>query len=118
MRKTVYWIEGDGIGPDVWKSARPVIDEAIRLSYGDERGFDWRELPAGEKALRESGKLLPEETLEALRGAELAIKGPLGTPVGTGFRSLNVTLRQTLDLYACIRPIRYFRRSSTPSAST
>ena len=58
MRKTVYWIEGDGIGPDVWKSARPVIDEAIRLSYGDERGFDWRELPAGEKALRESGKLI------------------------------------------------------------
>ncbi|HIW79248.1 MAG TPA: NADP-dependent isocitrate dehydrogenase [Candidatus Bilophila faecipullorum] len=114
MRKTVYWIEGDGIGPDVWKSARPVIDEAIRLSYGDERGFDWRELPAGEKALRESGKLLPEETLEALRGAELAIKGPLGTPVGTGFRSLNVTLRQTLDLYACIRPIRYFEGIESP----
>lgn len=114
MRKTVYWIEGDGIGPDVWKSARPVIDEAIRLSYGDERGFDWRELPAGEKALRETGKLLPEETLEALRGAELAIKGPLGTPVGTGFRSLNVTLRQTLDLYACIRPIRYFEGIESP----
>ena len=69
---------------------------------------------AGEKALRESGKLLPEETLEALRGAELAIKGPLGTPVGTGFRSLNVTLRQTLDLYACIRPIRYFEGIESP----
>ena len=91
MRKTVYWIEGDGIGPDVWKSARPVIDEAIRLSYGDERGFDWKELLAGEKALKETGTLLPDETLAALRGAELAIKGPLGTPVGTGFRSLNVT---------------------------
>jgi len=96
MRKTVYWIEGDGIGPDVWKSARPVIDEAIRLSYGDERGFDWKELLAGEKALKETGTLLPDETLAALRGAELAIKGPLGTPVGTGFRSLNVTLRQTM----------------------
>lgn len=114
MRKTVHWIEGDGIGPDVWKSARPVIDEAIRLSYGDERGFDWQELLAGEKALKENGKLLPGETLEALREAELAIKGPLGTPVGTGFRSLNVTLRQTLDLYACIRPIRYFEGIESP----
>lgn len=85
MRKTVYWIEGDGIGPDVWKSARPVIDEAIRLSYGDERGFDWKELLAGEKALKETGTLLPDETLAALRGAELAIKGPLGTPGGHGF---------------------------------
>ena len=114
MRKTVYWIEGDGIGPDVWKSARPVIDEAIRLSYGDERGFDWKELLAGEKALKETGTLLPDETLAALRGAELAIKGPLGTPVGTGFRSLNVTLRQTLDLYACIRPVRHFEGLETP----
>lgn len=114
MRKTVYWIEGDGIGPDVWKSARPVIDEAIRLSYGDGRGFDWKELLAGEKALKETGTLLPDETLAALRGAELAIKGPLGTPVGTGFRSLNVTLRQTLDLYACIRPIRYFEGIESP----
>lgn len=114
MRKTVYWIEGDGIGPDVWKSARPVIDEAIRLSYGDGRGFDWKELLAGEKALKETGTLLPDETLATLRGAELAIKGPLGTPVGTGFRSLNVTLRQTLDLYACIRPIRYFEGIESP----
>lgn len=114
MRKTVYWIEGDGIGPDVWKSARPVIDGAIRLSYGDERGFDWKELLAGEKALKETGTLLPDETLAALRDAELAIKGPLGTPVGTGFRSLNVTLRQTLDLYACIRPIRYFEGIESP----
>lgn len=114
MRKTVYWIEGDGIGPDVWKSARPVIDEAIRLSYGDERGFEWKELLAGEKALKETGALLPDETLAALRGAELAIKGPLGTPVGKGFRSLNVTMRQTLDLYACIRPIRYFEGIESP----
>lgn len=114
VRKTVYWIEGDGIGPDVWKSARPVIDEALRLSYGDKRSLDWQELLAGEKALRETGALLPEATLDTLRHAELAIKGPLGTPVGTGFRSLNVTLRQTLDLYACIRPIRYFEGIESP----
>lgn len=114
MRKTVYWIEGDGIGPDVWKAARPVIDEAVRRAYGDSRSFDWVELPAGEKALKESGTLLPDATLEALRHAELAIKGPLGTPVGTGFRSLNVTLRQTLDLYACIRPIRSFPGIESP----
>ena len=104
MRKTVYWIEGDGIGPDVWKSARPVIDEAIRLSYGDGRGFDWKELLAGEKALKETGTLLPDATLAALRG----------TPVGTGCRSLNVSLRQTLDLSACIRPIRYFEGIESP----
>lgn len=114
MRKTVYWIEGDGIGPDVWKGARPVIDEALRLSYGESRTFDWQELLAGEKALKETGTLLPDATLETLRGAELAIKGPLGTPVGTGFRSLNVTLRQTLDLYACIRPIRFFEGIESP----
>ena len=69
MRKTVYWIEGDGIGPDVWKSARPVIDEAIRLSYGDERGFDWKELLAGEKALKETGTPQPAEPLAAGRAA-------------------------------------------------
>ena len=108
MRKTIYWIEGDGIGPDVWKAARPVIDAAVRHAYGEERALEWKELLAGEKALKETGTLLPDDTLEALRHAELAIKGPLGTPVGTGFRSLNVTLRQTLDLYACIRPIRAF----------
>lgn len=108
MRKTVYWTEGDGIGPDVWKSTRPVIDEAIRPSYGNECGFDWEELLAGEKVLKETGMLLPDEILATLRGAELAIKGPLGTPVGTGFRSLNVVLRQTLDLYARIRSIRCF----------
>lgn len=106
MQKKVYWIEGDGIGSDVWKAARPVIDAAISSAYGSERSLEWVELLAGEKALKETGSLLPETTIEALRHADLAIKGPLGTPVGTGFRSLNVTLRQTLDLYACIRPIR------------
>ena len=116
MRKTVYWIEGDGIGPDVWKSARPVIDEAIRLSYGDERGFDWKELLAGEKALKETGTLLPDETLAALRGAELAIKGPLGTPVGTGFRSLNVTSTPASGPSATLKASS--PRSSIPSAWT
>lgn len=114
VHKTVYWIEGDGIGPDVWKGARPVIDAAVRLSYVDGRRLDWQELLAGSKALAECGELLPEATLAALRSAELAIKGPLGTPVGTGFRSLNVTLRQTLDLYACIRPIRHYKGIESP----
>ncbi len=114
MRKTVYWIEGDGIGPDVWKAARPVIDAAVAKTYGDARSIEWKELLAGEKAYAATGEYLPEATMQALRGAELAIKGPLGTPVGKGFRSLNVTLRQTLDLYACIRPIRYFEGIMSP----
>lgn len=108
MRKKVYWIEGDGIGAEVWKAARPVIDTAIAKAYGDERSLDWQELLAGEKAFAATGEYLPAATLETLRSAELAIKGPLGTPVGKGFRSLNVAIRQTLDLYACIRPVRYF----------
>jgi isocitrate dehydrogenase len=114
MRKTVYWIEGDGIGPDVWKAARPVIDAAVAKTYGDARSIEWKELLAGEKAYAATGEYLPEATMQALRGAELAIKGPLGTPVGKGFRSLNVTLRQALDLYACIRPIRYFEGIMSP----
>ncbi|MDR2503824.1 MAG: NADP-dependent isocitrate dehydrogenase [Deltaproteobacteria bacterium] len=114
MRKTVYFIPGDGIGPEVWAASRPVLDAAAAKSYGNGRSFDWRELLAGEKALAECGELLPEATLEALRGAELAIKGPLSTPVGKGFRSLNVTLRQTLDLYACIRPVRHLKGTPSP----
>lgn len=114
MRKTVYWIEGDGIGPEVWKAARPVIDAAVAKAYGDTRSIAWEELLAGEKAFAETGEYLPAATLEALSSAELAIKGPLGTPVGKGFRSLNVTMRQALDLYACIRPIRYFDGIMSP----
>ncbi|WCB47179.1 NADP-dependent isocitrate dehydrogenase [Nitratidesulfovibrio vulgaris] len=114
MRKTVYWIEGDGIGPEVWKAARPAIDAAVEKSYGDSRSIEWKELLAGEKAHRETGEYLPQSTLDTLATAELAIKGPLGTPVGKGFRSLNVTMRQTLDLYACIRPIRYFDGIMSP----
>ncbi|MDR3177319.1 MAG: NADP-dependent isocitrate dehydrogenase [Desulfovibrio sp.] len=112
MRKTVYWIEGDGVGPEIWRAARPVIDAALRLESG--LTLDWTELPAGEKALAETGSPLPEETLRALSQADVAMKGPLGTPVGAGIRSLNVALRQALDLYACIRPIRYFRGVESP----
>ena len=114
MQKTVYWIEGDGIGPEVWRAARPVIDEAVASEYDGERRLEWVELLAGEKAQAAEGTPLPEATLTALRGAELAMKGPLGTPVGTGIRSLNVALRHTLDLYACIRPIRHCGGLETP----
>lgn len=114
MQRTVYYIEGDGIGPEVWRAARPIFDKAVEKAYGSDRRLDWRELLAGEKALAETGELLPEATRKALEQAQYAIKGPLGTPVGTGFRSLNVTLRQTLDLYACIRPIRYYEGISSP----
>ena len=114
MQNTVYYIEGDGIGPEVWQAARPVFDKAVEMAYGTERHIEWQELLAGEKALAETGQLLPEATLRALKEAAFAIKGPLGTPVGKGFRSLNVTLRQTLDLFACIRPIRYYEGVSSP----
>jgi isocitrate dehydrogenase len=114
MHQIVYYIEGDGIGPEIWQASRPVLDAAVEKTYSGQRRLEWRELQAGEKALAETGRLLPEETLRALQGARYAIKGPLATPVGTGFRSLNVTLRQTLDLYACIRPIRYFQGIASP----
>lgn len=114
MQKTVYFIEGDGIGPEVMAVSRPILDAALKKAYNGEHSFEWKELLAGEKAEKESGTRLPEETMKTLAGAELAIKGPLGTPVGKGFRSLNVTLRQTLDLYACIRPIRHFAGVISP----
>lgn len=114
MKKTVYWIEGDGIGPEVSRAARPVIDAAVKKAYNGGFSLEWKELLAGEKAYAECGELLPAETLNALRGAETAVKGPLGTPVGKGFRSLNVTLRHSLDLYACIRPVRHFAGVESP----
>ena len=114
MRKTVYWMEGDGIGPEIWRATQPVLDAAVRRAYGDGRGLDWVELAAGEKAMTATGNPLPQETLDALSKADVAIKGPLGTPVGGGFRSLNVTLRQTFDLYACIRPVRWFEGVCAP----
>lgn len=114
MRKVVYFIDGDGIGPEIMGVARPILDAALKKAYHGEHSFEWREILAGEKAEKETGSRLPRETLDALAKAELAIKGPLGTPVGKGFRSLNVTLRQTLDLYACIRPIRHFAGVASP----
>ncbi|HCU68935.1 MAG TPA: NADP-dependent isocitrate dehydrogenase [Desulfomicrobium sp.] len=114
MKRRVYFIEGDGIGKEVWAAGRPVLDRAVEVAYGDGRGFEWVELLAGKKAFAETGSYLPESTLEALKGADLAMKGPLETPVGKGFRSLNVTLRQTLDLFACIRPIQYFKGIESP----
>jgi isocitrate dehydrogenase len=114
MSTKVYYIEGDGIGPEVWAAGRPVLDAAVEKAYGGARALEWVELLAGEKAYRETGSHLPDETMNALRGAALAMKGPLTTPVGKGFRSLNVTLRQVLDLYACIRPIRYFEGVQSP----
>jgi isocitrate dehydrogenase len=114
MNKTVHYIIGDGIGPEVFKAARPVIDAAVSKAYGDSRKLEWSELLAGEKAYKETGEYLPQSTLDALAKAELAMKGPLGTPVGGGIRSLNVTMRQVLDLYACIRPIKYFQGIESP----
>ena len=113
--QTVYYIQGDGIGPEVSAAARPVLDEAVRVAYSGDRELEWQELLAGEKAYFETGAYLPEETLNRLRHeADVALKGPLTTPVGAGFRSLNVALRQIFDLYACIRPVRYFQGIQTP----
>lgn len=114
MQRKVYWIEGDGIGAEIWQAARPVLDAAVKAEYGTEHSLQWEELLAGEKAMAETDSPLPEATLTALRSADIAIKGPLGTPVGTGMRSLNVALRHTFDLYACIRPIRHYGGLQTP----
>ncbi len=110
----IPFIEGDGIGPDIWRAASRVIDHAVSLCWGDSRRIHWKEVLAGEKAHRETGDWLPEETLEAFRAFRVGIKGPLTTPVGGGIRSLNVALRQQLDLYACVRPVRYFAGVPSP----
>lgn len=110
------FIEGDGIGIDVTPVMRRVVDEALHLAYEDEKRLVWMEVYAGEKAVKlyGEGQLLPEETMDALQRYAVSIKGPLGTPVGSGHRSLNVTIRQRMDLYACVRPIRYFPGTPTP----
>ena len=114
MKHTVYWIEGDGIGPEIWKVTRPVLDAAMQTATNGEEELEWVELLAGEKAMRLTGSPLPQETLDTLKKASVAIKGPLGTPVGGGMRSLNVAMRQAFDLYACIRPVSWFEGISTP----
>jgi isocitrate dehydrogenase len=111
---TVPFIEGDGTGPDIWKAARPVLEAAIRKTYGGEKAIAWQEVLAGEKAFAQTGTWLPEETLQAIRRYGIALKGPLTTPVGKGLRSLNVQLRQELDLYVCLRPVRYFHGVPSP----
>ncbi len=110
----IPFIEGDGIGPDIWNATRRVLDAAVEKAYGGAKKIEWKEILAGEKALEQTGQWLPEETLNAIREYVVAIKGPLTTPVGEGIRSLNVTLRQELDLYACVRPVRYFNGVPSP----
>ena len=113
-RPIVPFIEGDGIGPDIWAATRHVVDSAVARAYGGAHKIAWMEVFAGEKAHEMSGEWLPQETLEALTEFRVAIKGPLTTPVGGGIRSLNVTLRQVLDLYSCIRPVRWIPGVPSP----
>ncbi|MBN2061221.1 MAG: NADP-dependent isocitrate dehydrogenase [Deltaproteobacteria bacterium] len=113
-RPIIPFIEGDGTGPDIWKAARPVIERSVEMSWHGERHIIWMEILAGEKAAKETGQSLPPETIDLLREYRIGIKGPLTTPVGGGFRSLNVALRKLLDLYACVRPVRYFNAVPSP----
>jgi len=110
----IPFIEGDGVGPDIWKASRPVFDAAVRLAYGGKRRVEWIEVLAGEKAFHQTGDWLPEATLDEFRSSLVGIKGPLTTPVGGGIRSLNVALRQTLDLYVCLRPVKYYSGVPAP----
>lgn len=110
----IPFIEGDGIGPDIWAAARKVLDAAVAKSYGGDRTIHWLEILAGEKAFQQTGEWLPQATIDALKKYVVSIKGPLTTPVGEGMRSLNVTLRQVLDLYACVRPVRYYQGVVSP----
>jgi isocitrate dehydrogenase len=108
------FIEGDGTGPDIWRSSVNVFDSAVKKAYGGKRKIAWMEVLAGEKAFRKTGNWLPEDTLAAYRKYLVGIKGPLTTPVGGGIRSLNVALRQELDLYVCLRPVRWFQGVPSP----
>jgi isocitrate dehydrogenase len=110
----IPYIEGDGVGADIWAAARPVFDAAVDTAYDGERAIEWTEVLAGEKAEEQTGELLPDETVETIRDHRVAIKGPLTTPVGAGFRSLNVALRQKLDLYANVRPTYYIDGVPSP----
>lgn len=110
----IPFIEGDGIGPDIWASAQRVLDAAVEKAFGGTRKIVWREVLAGQKAFDKTGEWLPQETLDVIKEHLVAIKGPLTTPVGGGIRSLNVALRQILDLYACVRPVQYFRGVPSP----
>ena len=111
---TIPFIEGDGTGPDIWRASVRVFDAAVERAYAGKKKIHWMEVLAGEKAHTTTGEWMPAESLEAVREFKVAIKGPLTTPVGGGIRSLNVALRQELDLYACIRPVRYFEGVGAP----
>jgi isocitrate dehydrogenase len=113
-RPVIPFIEGDGTGPDIWRAAVRVFDRAVELCWKGKRRIIWKEVPAGEKAFKETKTWLPEETVEAFQDHRVGIKGPLTTPVGEGIRSLNVALRQKLDLYACVRPVRHFPGVPSP----
>lgn len=110
----IPFIEGDGVGREIWQSARIVFDHTVKTIYQGKRKIFWKEVLAGEKAFKQTGNWLPEETLNAFKEYRVGIKGPLTTPVGEGIRSLNVTLRQQLDLFVCLRPIRWFKGVSSP----
>ncbi|MBW8351454.1 NADP-dependent isocitrate dehydrogenase [Bacillus sp. IITD106] len=110
----IPFIEGDGIGPDIWAAAQRVMDAAVEKAYAGEKKIEWKEVYAGEKAFNKFGEWLPEETLNTIREYFIAIKGPLTTPIGGGIRSLNVALRQELDLFVCLRPVRYFQGVPSP----
>lgn len=110
----IPFIEGDGTGPDIWKASVKVFDAAVEKAYGGKRKIEWKEVLAGEKSFKLSGNWLPEETLDIVKDHLVAIKGPLTTPVGGGIRSLNVALRQQLDLYACVRPVQWFKGVPSP----
>ena len=113
-RPIIPFIEGDGTGRDIWKASRRVFDAAVEKAYGGKKKIAWLEVYAGEKAFNQFKEWLPQDTVDAIRDFRVAIKGPLTTPVGGGIRSLNVTLRQVLDLYACVRPVRYFTGVPSP----
>jgi isocitrate dehydrogenase len=113
-RPIIPFIEGDGIGPDVWGAARLVMDNAVEKAFSGKRQIDWLEVLAGEKSFRSSGTWLPDETLEAIEAHVVSIKGPMTTPVGKGIRSLNVAIRHKLDLYTCVRPVKYIDPVPSP----
>jgi isocitrate dehydrogenase len=110
----IPFIEGDGTGPDIWAAASRVLEAAVEKAYNGEKSIVWKEVLAGEKAFKQTGEWLPKETLEDIQEYILAIKGPLTTPIGGGIRSLNVALRQELDLFTCLRPVRYFDGVPSP----
>jgi isocitrate dehydrogenase len=113
-RPILPYIEGDGTGPDIWAASVRVFDAAVTKAYGSKRKIEWLEVLAGQKAFDQTGSWLPDETLDAFRKHLVGIKGPLTTPVGGGIRSLNVALRQILDLYVCLRPVRWFQGVPSP----